>query len=164
MRTVIGLFPSCQDVSEESKRIEEAGFSKDNMRVITKEGSIKCLLGCEPNSIVAKYASWGALLGILVYGIFILVAAWCDCTIYPISQLIVFEIVLFGILAGTIIGGILGAFIEWAEYEKDIHLYTQGINYGEKVFVLQTETDNVKKAMETLSQIGCLGVRILPLT
>lgn len=163
MRTVIGLFPSRQDVSEESKRIEEAGFSKDNMRVITKERSIKCLLGCEPNSIVAKYASWGALLGILVYGIFILVAAWCDCTIYPISQLIAFEIVLFGILAGTIIGVILGAFIGWAEYEKDIHLYTQGINYGEKVFVLQTETDNVKKAMETLSQIGCLGVRMLPI-
>ena len=163
MRTIIGLFPSHQDVSEESKRIEEAGFSKDNMRVITKERSIKCLLGCEPKPIVAKYASWGALLGILVYGIFILVAAWCDCTIYPISQLIAFEIVLFGILAGTIIGGILGLFFGWAEYEKDIHLYTQGINYGDKVFVLQTETDNVNKAIETLSQIGCLGVRMLPL-
>ena len=163
MRTVIGLFPSHQDLSEESKRIEEAGFSKDNMRVITKERSIKCLLGCEPKSILAKYASWGALLGIMVYGIFILVAAWCDCTIYPISQLIAFEIVLFGILAGTIIGGILGLFFGWAEYENDIHLYTQGINFGDKVFVLQTETDNVKKAMETLSQIGCLGVRMLPL-
>jgi len=164
MRTVIGLFPSHQDVSEESKRIEEAGFPRDNMRVISNERSIKCLLGCEPKSIVAKYASLGALLGILVYGIFISVAAWCDCILYPISQLIAFEIVLFGILAGTIIGGILGLFFGWAEYEKDIHLYTQGINFGEKVFVLQTETQNVEKAMETLSQIGCFGVRLLPIS
>lgn len=162
MSTVIGLFPSNQDVSEEAKRIEKAGFSNDSLRVITKEGSIKCLLGCEPNQIVAKYASWGALLGILVYGIFIFVAAWCDCTIYSISQLIAFEIVLVGVLAGTIIGGILGAFIGWAEYEKDTHLYTQGVNFGEKVFVLQADTEDAEKAMKTLKQVGCLGVRMLP--
>jgi hypothetical protein len=162
MRTVIGLFPSNQDVSEEFERIEEAGFTKDSMRVITKERSIKCLLRCEPDRIVAKFASWGALLGILVYGSFSIVAVWCDCTLFPISQLIAFEIVLVGILAGTIVGGIVGVFIGLAEYEKDTHLYTKGIRFGDKVFVLQTDIEDVEKAIETLSQIGCLGVRMLP--
>jgi hypothetical protein len=162
MRTVIGLFPSNQDVTEESRKIKEAGFSEDNMRVITSEGSVKCLLGCEAKPTVIKYTSWGALLGIFVYGIFILVAVWCDCILYPISQLVALGIFIVGILAGTIVGGILGVFIGLAEYEKDTHLYTQGVNFGDKVFVLRTERENVEKAMETLTQIGCLGVQMLP--
>jgi hypothetical protein len=107
MSTVIGLFPSNQDACEELKRMEKAGFTKDNIRVITKCRPIMKLLGCEPNRIVAEYASWGALLGIAIHGIFILVAVWCDGILYPISQLIAFEIVLVGILIGSLIGGII---------------------------------------------------------
>lgn len=162
MSTIIGLFPSQKDIDEELRQMEEAGFSKDNIRVITKDRPIKKLLGCEPNRIVAEHAASGALFGIAVYGIFVLVAVWCDCMLYPISQLIAFEIILVGILCGALFGGIIGLFIGMAEYEKDTHLYTQGIRIGDKVFVLQTELDNVEKAKETLSQIGCLGVRMLP--
>jgi len=162
VKTVIGLYPSKQDVSVQCKRIEEAGFTKDCLSVITQEKSIKCLLGCEPNQIIARYASWGAILGIAIYGIFVLVAVWCDCIIYPISQLIAIEIVIGGIAAGAFFGGFLGVFVGWAEYENDTHLYTQGVNLGEKVFVLQTEVEHAEKAMETLRQIGCLGVRKLP--
>jgi len=162
MSTIIGLFPSQKDIDKELKQMEESGFSKDNIRVITKDRPIKNLLGCEPNRIVAEHAATGALFGIAVYGIFVLVAVWCDCMLYPISQLIAFEIILVGILCGALFGGIIGLFIGMAEYEKDTHLYTQGIRIGDKVFVLQTEIDNVEKAKETLSQIGCLGVRMLP--
>jgi hypothetical protein len=49
-----------------------------------------------------------------------------------------------------------------AEYEKDTHLYTQDINIGDKVLVLQTEIEDVEKAIKALNQIGCLGVRMLP--
>ena len=162
MITVIGLFPANQEVSQEIEQLEEAGFAKDNIRVLTKDRPVKKLLGCEPNRIVAEYASWGALLGITVYGIFILVAVWCDCILYPISQLIAFEIVLIGILIGALIGGIIGVFTGLAEYEKETHLYTQGINIGDKVFVLQTERGDMEKAIEILNQIGCLGVWMLP--
>ena len=162
MSTVIGLFPSNQGIHEQLQKMEEAGFTKDSIRVITKERPIKKLLGCEPNRIVAQYGMWGALLGITVYGIFVLVGVWCDCLIYPISQLIAFEIVLVGILIGAFIGGIIGGFTGLAEYEKDTHLYTQGIRIGDKVFVLQTERGDAEKAIETLNQIGCLGVRMLP--
>ncbi len=58
--------------------------------------------------------------------------------------------------------GIIGVFTGMAEYEKEAQLYTQGINIGEKVFVLQTERGDVEKAIETLNQIGCLGVWMLP--
>jgi len=160
--TVIGLYPSNQEVIQEIHQLEDAGFTKDNIRVLTKIGTIKKILGFDPNRIVAAYASWGALLGIAIYGIFILVAVWCDCILYPISQLIAFEIVLIGILIGALIGGIIGVFTGLAEYEKETHLYTQGINIGDKVFVLQTESGDEGKAINTIHQIGCLGIRMLP--
>jgi hypothetical protein len=162
VKTVIGLYPSKQDVIEPCKRIEEAGFTKDSLSVITQGNTIKCLLGCKPAQIITRYASWGATLGIAIYGIFVLVAVWCDCIIYPISQLIAFEIVIGGIAAGAFFGGFLGVFVGWAEYENDTHLYTQGINLGDQVIVLRTEVEHTEKAMETLRQVGCLGVRMLP--
>lgn len=162
MRTVIGLFPSKQEVNNEIKRLEDAGYDSDNIRVLTNNWSIKKILGCEPNRVVAKYASWGALIGIAVYGVFISVAVWCDCLLYPINQTIAFEIILTGILAGALIGGLIGVFIGLAEYEKDIHLYIQGINFGDKVFVLHIEGGEGDKAIRILRQIGCIGVRMLP--
>lgn len=140
MITVIGLYPSNQEVIQEIQQLEYAGFAKDYIRVLTKIGTIKKILGFNPNRIVAEYASsWGALLGIAIYGVFILVAVWCDCILYPISQLIAFEIVLIGILIGAFKCGIIGVFTGMVEYEKETHLYTQGINIGDKVFVLQIE-------------------------
>lgn len=162
MSEVIGLFPSTRDVGEEIKEMEEIGFTKNDIRVITKEGHLKKILGCEPNRIVMNYAILGALLGIAVYGIFVLVAVWCDCAIYPIKQLIVVEIVLAGIIAGALFGGILGIFIGLAEYEKGTHLYIQGVKIGEKVFALKTDKRNVDKAVKILTQIGCQGVQVLP--
>jgi hypothetical protein len=126
-------------VIQEIQQLEYAGFAKDYIRVLTKIGTIKKILGFNPNRIVAEYASWGALLGIAIYGIFILVAVWCDCILYPISQLIAFEIILVSILCGAFKCGIIGGFTGMAEYEKETHLYTQGINIGDKVFVLQIE-------------------------
>jgi hypothetical protein len=162
MRTVIGLYPSRQDLNEQVQKIEDAGFRKDALEVISEEKSVKCLLGCEPNRIIAKYASLGALIGTGIYGVFFIVAAWCDCNLYPISQLVATEIVLAGVLAGAIFGGIIGVFIGLAEYEKDTHLYTQGMNFGKKLFVLQADDDDAERAMDTLNQIGCLGIRMLP--
>lgn len=70
MRTVIGLLPSKQEVNHEIKQLEDAGFATNNIRVLTNDQAITRLLVCEPNRVVAKYASWGALLGIAVYSVF----------------------------------------------------------------------------------------------
>jgi sodium--glutamate symport carrier gltS len=162
MRTVIGLFPSRQDVNQEIEQLEEAGFSRENIHVLANSRAIKDLIGCDPSCIVAKYVSWGALLGICVYGVFFIAAAWCDCNIYPISQTIAVEIALAGALFGTIIGGILGLFVGLAEYEGETHLYIQGINLGEKVIALDANQSEQEKAIKSLNQIGCLGVRMIP--
>jgi len=162
MKTVIGLYHSHQAINEQYMLFEQAGFTKDHFSVISEDKPARCLLGCDPTKIVTRYASWGAITGIIVYGVFILFAAWCDCTIYSISQVLASEIVIVGILAGSFVGGLLGVFIGYAEYEKDTHLYLQGIQLGDKLFVLETEKKDAEKAVQVLEDAGCLGVRMLP--
>lgn len=81
---------------------------------------------------------------------------------YLISQTIAFEIILSGVLIGALICGIIGVFTSLAEYEKDTHFYTQGINVGDKVLVFHATREDVEKAEKTSRQIGCRGVRVVP--
>jgi len=162
MKKVIGLFPYSKDVNVYLSRIEEMGFSKARLSVVTEENNIRCLLGCNPTPIVVQYATWGIILGVSVYGVFALVAMWCDCIIYPVSRLVAAEIIIIGMLAGVLIGGLIGVFIGWAEFEKNTHLYIQGVNIGESVIVLEAGTRETDRAVEALQEIGCQGVCVLP--
>lgn len=146
MSTVIGLFPCNQEMNYQVGKLEEAGFGKDNIRVITNNRAVLKLLGCEPNCVVARYAGWGAFFGIAVYGIFALVASWCDCILFQFSHIVAFDIILVGTLFGALIGGIMGGITGMAEYEKETHLYTQGVRMGNRVLVLQTEPGDVERA------------------
>lgn len=162
MSTVIGLFPCNQEVSHQIRRLEEDGFARESIRVLTQVGAIQKLLGCEPNHVVAQYAGWGAFSGIAVYSIFALVAGWCECNLFQFSRIIAFDTILVGTLFGALIGGIIGGITGMAEYEKDTHLYTQGVKTGNKVLVLKTESRDIERAKSTLRQVGCIGVRMIP--
>ena len=162
MSTVIGLFPCNQEESYQVGQLEEAGFTKDNIRVVTNDSAILKLFSCEPNRVVAKYAVCGALLGIVIYGIFALVAGWCECNLFQFIRIIAFDILLVGTLFGALIGGVMGGITGMAEYEKDTHLYTQGVRLGNRVFVIQTDSGDVERAKTSLRRVGCTGVRVIP--
>ena len=161
MSNVIGLFPCNQEVSYQVGQLEEAGFGKDNIRVITNDRAVLKLLGCEPNCIVTRYAGWGAFFGIAVYGNFAMVASWCDCFLFQFSRIIAFDIILVGTLFGALIGGIMGGITGMAEYEKDTHLYTQSVRMGNRLLVLRTELGDVERAKTSLRQAGCTGVQVI---
>jgi hypothetical protein len=162
MVNIIGLFPRSQDEDYQIKKLEEAGFKNENIQVLTKVNTIRKLLGCEPRQVVAKFAGLGAFFGIAVYGIFALVASWCECYLLHFSIDIAFGIILAGLATGALIGGFLGCIIGLAEYEQDTHRYTQGVIMGEKVFVLRTEENDIEKARTTLHQLGCVGIKMIP--
>ena len=162
MKTVIGLYHAHEPIDKQIMLIEKAGFTRDLVSVISEDNSARRLLGCDPIKIVSLYASWGALSGMMIYGVFMLFAAVCDCMIYAINQLLASEIVFAGLLAGSVIGGLLGIFIGLAEYEQNTHLYLQGIQFGNKLLVIETHTKDAEKAVQVLKDTGCLGVRKLP--
>ena len=154
MDTIIGLFPYQQDGFYLLQQLVDAGIDVNKIRVFTQEKPIQKLFGSEPKRMAVRYAIWGTLFGIAVYGIFGLIAGWCECNLFYFSQLIAIKTILIGILVGAIIGGLLGGITDIAENEKDTHLYTQGVRMGDTVFVIRTELDEIENANSSLHQNG----------
>ena len=153
MDTVIGLFPYQQDEFYLLQQLVDAGFDVNKIRLFTQEKPIQKLFGSEPKQKAVRYAIWGALFGIAVYGIFGLIAGWCECNLFHFNQLIAIKTIFIGILVGAMIGGFIGGFTGLAENEKDTHLYTHGVRMGETVFVIRTELDEIENAKSSLYQI-----------
>ena len=150
-----------KDVDDRLNVLEDAGYPRESIRIITKSGPMHQLLCCDPNPIVKTYAAGGAFIGIAIYGIFALAASWCECNIFHFSPKIGLGIVMVGVLFGALIGAFIGGIVGVAEYEKDTHLFTRGISMGSKVLVLETNTEQSERAERALCNIGCTGVRCL---
>jgi hypothetical protein len=161
MSAAIGLYPCNQEVDHQIHKLEEAGYSKDRISVISQARSIYQLMDCYPAPVVSRYAGWGVFFGILIYGIFALVASWCECNIFQYSHEIAFGTVLVGVLFGGSIGAFIGCITGMAEYENQTHLYTQGIQMGNKVLLLRVNTEESELAKKALRNIGCTGIKAL---
>ena len=162
MSTIIGLLPAQHEVNSEVERLVETGIPAESILVLAQEKAIREILGCEPICTIRYYAIWGALLVGAIYGVFGIVAAWCECNLLGFNQPSGMLTLIGGVLAGGFVGGILGAIIGLGESEKNTHLYLQGARMGRKILVLQTAKGDVEKAKTTLRQVGCTGVRTIP--
>lgn len=162
MSTIIGLLPAQREVSPEVERLVETGIPAESILVLAQEKAIREILGCDPSCTVRYYAIWGALLVGTIYGVFGIVAAWCECNLLGFNQPSGMLTLVGGMLAGGFVGGVLGAIIGLGESEKNTHLYLQGARMGRKMLVLQTAEGDVEKAKTTLRQVGCTGVRTIP--
>jgi hypothetical protein len=161
MDIVIGLLSAKQKPIDEINHLEETGITRDNIRVLNQIGAIYKLFGCNPKREVIKYAGWGALFGILIYGIFSAAAGWCECNIFKFSTIIGLEVVFIGLLFGGLGGGFMGSIVGMAMFEKDTHLYIQGVRMGDKVITVQSDKEDTLKVDQMLRQIGCTGVKAI---
>jgi hypothetical protein len=161
MKSVIGMFQREVDISLSIKRLKEAGFSDGNISTLTKESTIRKLLGCEPTSVVSRYIAWGASFGIAIYGIFGLFAGWCQCNLHGFGRAYGIGAFLGAVLVGAFVGGILGSIVGVAEFEKDSHLYIQGARRGGKVIIVQAGEKDTERAKLILEQENASGVKTL---
>ena len=161
MKPVIGFFWHETDISLAVNRLQEAGFAEDKISILTQESAIRNLLGCKPGIVVPKYAAWGAFFGIITYGIFGLVAGWCQCNLFSFEQVYGIGAFLGVILGGAFVGGFLGCIAGVAESEKDSHLYVQGARMGGRVIVVQANEENTAEATLILEQEKASGVKSL---
>jgi len=159
MNPIIGLFWHEIDTTQAVNRLKEAGFTEVKISILTQESAIRSILGCEPAGVVSKYAAWGAFFGIIIYGIFGLVAGWCQCNLFSFGQAYGIGAFLGVILAGAFVGGFLGCIAGVAESEEDSHLYVQGARMGGRVVVVQANMEDAAKATFILKQEKALGVK-----
>lgn len=161
MNTIIGLLPSQSDPISEIEKLVDTGIPEEDVSVLTQEKAIREILGCDPICTIRYYAIWGALIGGAIYSVFGILAAWCECNLFGFDQANGLLTLMGGVLAGGFVGGVLGAIIGLGKSEENTHLYTQGARMGNRVIVLRTESGNVEKAKTMLSQLGCIGVRMI---
>lgn len=162
MNTIIGLLPSQRDPISEVEKLVSRGVPEEDVYVLTQEKAIREILGCDPICTIKYYAIWGALIGVAIYSVFGILAAWCECNLLGFDQPNGLLTLVGGVLAGGFVGGVLGAIIGLGKSEENTHLYTQGARMGNKVLVLRTESGDVEKAKTILRQLGCIGVRMIP--
>jgi hypothetical protein len=162
MSQVVGLFWQGSDAEHSIKNLKREGFSRESIAVINTNQAIRELFDCcQPLRIVGKYAGWGALFGVLTYAIFALVAGWCECAILAYGREFALRTLLAGILVGTIVGGLMGVFIGWAEADKEVQFYLQGMRLGGRVLAVQTRDADIERARDILNQENADGVRVI---
>jgi hypothetical protein len=161
MNAVIGLITDEQKINQELSLLNKAGFTEDNIQVFSLDREVEKFFSHEKYSIIGRYAGWGAFIAGVIYTIFALVAAWCDCNLLHYSQEISFVIVPVGLLVGGLIGGFLGLISGIAEYENEITPYTQGVRMGGKVIAVQVDEGESEKAKQVLQSSGINRARTI---
>ena len=161
MYPVIGLFWREVDTAQVVNKLKEAGFPEDKISIFTQESALRSLLGCKPSDVIPKYATLGVLFGIIIYGIFGLLAGWCQCNWFNFEQMYGIAAFLGIILGGVFVGGFLGCIAGIAESEEDSHLYIQGARLGGRVIIVQANRENVERALSILEQAKASGVKSL---
>lgn len=161
MSKIIGILPSQFDISTEVEGLVEFGLSSEDIQILTKENSIQKALGCNPICTVKYYAVGGALLIGAIYGIFGVVAAWCECNLLSFDQPFGYLTLIGGVLAGGLVGGILGAMLGLGESEKHSHLYVQEARLGATVVLVNTMLEKAEQTGEFMRKGGFIGIKTL---
>jgi hypothetical protein len=161
VNTVIGLLPNEQKINRELNVLDQAGFSEDDIQIITLDREVEKYFSHEKFSFVTEYAGWGALIVGAIYTIFAIAAAWCDCTLLHYSFKNTIVIIPLGLLVGGFIGGFLGLISGIAEFENKITPYTQGVQRGGHVIAVQVDEAESEKAKQALQRGGISRVKIL---
>ena len=161
MNTVIGLISDEQKINRELSLLNKAGFSEDNIQVFSLDRELEKFFSHEKYSVIARYAGWGAFIVGVIYTIFALAAAWCDCFFLHFSIATYNEIIPAGLFIGGFIGGLLGLFAGIAEYENEMTPYAQGVRRGGKVIAVQVDEAESEKAQQALLSSGINRVRTI---
>ena len=161
MRMIIGILPNQFDIISKVNGLVEFGLPSENIQILTKENSIQKALGCDPICTVKYYAVGGAVLIGVIYSIFGLVAAWCECNLLSFDQPYGYLTLIGSVLAGGLVGGILGAMLGLGESEKHSHLYVQEARLGATVVLVNTMGDNAEQTKEFMRRGGFIGIKTL---
>jgi hypothetical protein len=161
MNTVIGLFWGDEHVRNSVRELKEVGLAENSISVLTRYSAVRELLGDCQGHVVAKYALWGALLGIATFAPLGLAASICECTLLQYDAGFGAGILIVFVAIGVGFGAFLGHFVGVDKAESSYHLYCQGVCRGGKLVVVQASDELVANAVDTLRQGKAVGVKTL---
>lgn len=163
MKSIIGLFDCDVAVQPAVKRLKEAGIADERIQILSNTKTIHRMLGVDLIGTSMKYTLWGAGIGIGIYGICGLAAAFCECSLMHYGQEYGVFAFLGAVLAGTFIGGFIGIVVGAGEIEKDTYLYIRGVSFGGKVISIQVAESEAERVQSILAMENVMGIKVLQL-
>lgn len=162
MKSVIGMIRCEEAVCPAVDRLKGAGIPEEQINILSSPDSISKLLGCDPACVIRNYITWGVVVGIAVYSVFGLAAAFCECNLMQFGQPYGIGAFIGAILAGTLVGVVIGALVGAGEAEKETHLYLQGVRLGGKVISIQVPDEDAARIERLLDMDNITGVKAFP--
>jgi hypothetical protein len=161
MKPMIGLLNDGAAMSPTVEQLRAAGFAEERINILTEPGAVTKLLGCDPACVMKHYTAWGAVIGGGIYAVFGVVAGLCQCGFIHLGR--EYGILAFfgALLAGTLIGGVIGALAGVGEAEKDTQLYVQGVNFGGMIITVQVTEKDIELVERILTAPNVLGLKML---
>jgi hypothetical protein len=145
MNTVVGLLWSEEGIQSSIRKLKELGVDEDAISVLSQDIAVRELLGAVQGHPVARYALWGALLGIAVYGPSGVGASLCECNLLRFGPGFGIGILLAFIAIGTTFGAFLGCFFGVDRAEQNHHLYCRGVEQGAQLIALRADDELAAK-------------------
>jgi hypothetical protein len=109
--TVIGFFPQASGLPQGIQQIQEAGFGKEDCQILRNKNAVDKIASYEPTCVLTKYARWGAITGIVIFSIPILMTVVCAFDLFGYSYPPRIEAFMTSILVGAGVGTIMKLFV-----------------------------------------------------
>lgn len=154
---VVGVFESLPTARAMLERLEEAGYSHDQVSLVTtsveKQVEDEEMLEYGDTSGVkaAKGAGMGGLAGLILGSPLLMIPG--------VGPLLIAGPLAMG-LTGGIVGGFMGAMTGWGVEPDNLAMYEQKVRDGEVLIVVQGAPDEVARAHGILSEGPVQEVRL----
>lgn len=170
MKNIIGLFETEAAADHAVKALQEAGFSKNNFSMVTRQNSIVQKVNRaedQKEGAIQADNKLGAAGGAVVGGITGLLAGVAALAIPGIGPVVAagsiaaaLGTVAAGTGMGAAVGGLLGALTSLGISEEEAHLYAEGVKRGGILVIVEADEASALLANQVMQEAGAVEVDI----
>jgi hypothetical protein len=161
-KTVIALFEFEEEANHAASRLEQEGFSRDQISIISEndlsrpEEHVTAADNVEGKIMgaVGKGLAFGGGLGAIAGGVSSLLIPG----VAPIVIGGALATTFIGATLGASVGGVMAALMKAGVDESDARLFEAALRHGGVVLTLHTDDDHARKAVELLDRSGALDM------
>ena len=141
MKTIVGLFDSVQEAQDVVRDLESAGFSREQISLVTQREAVASSGNGEAT---ATGAVIGAGVGIL--------AGLVAVTVPGVGVVAALGPILAGGLMGAVTGGLIGSLVDAGVPEEEAAFYNEGVRRGGTLVTVATRDEDAPRAVEIMNR------------
>jgi hypothetical protein len=142
-KTITALFNTRQESESALRKLEQAGFTRDQITMLVSEETRGRHFGIDDNSKAQEGAATGAAIGGLVGALYLSLASAGTLMIPGLNLIVSGALVgaLAGLGAGAATGGLVGALVGLGIPEYEAKLYEEAVRKGAILIAVEAASD-----------------------